>query len=643
MHASTDRVTAPGPGPELRRRELRGPADPLSAITWLERDRLPVALAGTWSDNELVLTSEPVRIASAEEDPFDLLGSVGDAPHPGAAPGAIGGGWFGWLGFGLSRRLEELPHPPPRPRPWPDFHLALYDHVVRFDGRGWFFECLPTPAREAELDRLAALWERRLAGEPPAPEAYELGPVRPYGSGTASHRVAVEEAVERIKRGDLLQANVCMRLEGRIRGSLLSAWVRGVREARPAYAAFVGGADRSVASLSPELFLRSRDGVVASEPIKGTAPADTDPAALRASAKDRAENVMIVDLMRNDLGRVAEFGSVTVDELCEVRPAAGVWHLVSRVSARLREGATAADLLRATFPPGSVTGAPKIQALKLIAELEGTAREVYCGAIGLSSPLSGLELNVAIRTLEAAGEELSLGAGGGVVAESTGAGEVAEALTKARGVCRAVGAELIEAPATGGDVRGLRWIAERPDPELGILETIAVADGRCVISPITSRVSRRSAARLGLPLLTGLEEEIEAEATEIADGGLRIVCSRQGHEIGPRSRPGRHRSSWCRSPSPVASAARSGPTGAPSTRSPRREWRRSSSTSTEPCSRLGTRRSPSSGRDRCSSPRSTAASCPRSPARGSSRAPAASVSTSRRDRSRCGRRERRTP
>ncbi len=371
-----------------------------------------------------------------------------------------------------------------------------------------------------------------------SPEAYELDPFRPYGSGTAAHRVAVEEAVERIRRGDLLQANVCMRLEGRIRGSLLAAWVHGVREARPAYAAFVGGPGRAVASLSPELFLRSRGGMVVSEPIKGTAPADAEPAALQASAKDRAENVMIVDLMRNDLGRVAEYGSVSVDELCELRPAAGVWHLVSRVSARLRAGATAADLLRATFPPGSVTGAPKIQALKLIAELEGSSREVYCGAIGLCSPRSGLELNVAIRTLEATGEELSLGAGGGVVAESTGPGEVAEALAKARGVCRAVGAGLIELPTASSDTRGLERMRDRPDPALGILETLAVADGRCV--SLADHLVRlgRSAARLGLTPPAGLEGEIEAAAATIADGALRIVCSERGHEIASRSRPG---------------------------------------------------------------------------------------------------------
>jgi len=135
---------------------------------------------------------------------------------------------------------------------------------------------------------------------------------------------------------------------------------------------------------------------------------------------------MIVDLMRNDLGRVCEYGTVTVPALCELRQAAGVWHLVSRVTGRLRDDTGPAELLRATFPPGSVTGAPKVQALRVISQLEATGREAYCGAMGLSSPLSGLELNVAIRTLETRAGRLWLGAGGGVVSDSTPAGEVAE-------------------------------------------------------------------------------------------------------------------------------------------------------------------------------------------------------------------------
>ena len=155
---------------------------------------------------------------------------------------------------------------------------------------------------------------------------------------------------------------------------------------RPGYGACFVTPWGGIASLSPELFLRRRGRVVTTGPIKGTAPRNGAPAALQESAKDRAEHVMIVDLMRNDLGRVAEYGSVEAPVAPELQPHPGVWHLVSEVRARLAPGNGDAALLRATFPPGSVTGAPKVQALHVISELEATGREVYTGAIGFVEP-----------------------------------------------------------------------------------------------------------------------------------------------------------------------------------------------------------------------------------------------------------------
>ena len=151
---------------------------------------------------------------------------------------------------------------------------------------------------------------------------------------------------------------------------------------------------------------------------------------------------MIVDLVRNDLGRVCRYGSVHVPELCRPEEHPGVWHLVSDVGGELSEGTSDADSLRATFPPGSVTGAPKVRAMELVTALEATAREVYTGAIGIASPLSGLELNVAIRTFELAGGKAWIGVGGGVVADSDPGRELAECLDKARPLLAAIGAEL---------------------------------------------------------------------------------------------------------------------------------------------------------------------------------------------------------
>jgi para-aminobenzoate synthetase/4-amino-4-deoxychorismate lyase len=164
---------------------------------------------------------------------------------------------------------------------------------------------------------------------------------------------------------------------------------------------------------------------------------------LRSSAKDNAEHVMIVDLMRNDLGRVCSYGSIVAPAEPTAEPHPGVWHLVSRVHGELRPELGNRDLLRATFAPGSVTGAPKVQAMKVIAALEPTAREVYTGAMGFSSPVAGLELSVAIRTLELADRRLWLGAGGGIVADSDPRSELEEALAKARPIAAAVGTSVV--------------------------------------------------------------------------------------------------------------------------------------------------------------------------------------------------------
>jgi para-aminobenzoate synthetase/4-amino-4-deoxychorismate lyase len=316
--------------------------------------------------------------------------------------------------------------------------------------------------------------------------------------------VAVAEAVERIAAGEVFQANICLRLQAGLDDAPLDLWRRGVAAVDPAYAAFVGGDERAVASLSPELFLRRRGREVRTEPIKGTAPRDADPASLLASDKDQAENVMIVDLMRNDLGRVCAYGSVRA-EPAEVLPAAGVWHLVGAVSGTLREGATDADLVRAAFPPGSVTGAPKVRAQRVIADLEATAREAYCGAIGFASPLAGLELNVAIRTLECAGGRVWLGVGGGIVAQSTPEGEVAEALAKARPVLAATGLDVaVDEPPSSripGRLPGRRALAgdrARPDPARGLLETILVVDGQPVALDAHLARLDASARALGL-------------------------------------------------------------------------------------------------------------------------------------------------
>jgi para-aminobenzoate synthetase/4-amino-4-deoxychorismate lyase len=363
----------------------------------------------------------------------------------------VGGGWFGWLGYGLGALVEDLPERPPRPHPLPDAHLAFYDHVLRMDVEGrWFFESLEDD--DGPLERLLALLAAAPEVAAPAPTAFSW-----RAPGGAAHTAAVADCVQRIAAGEIFQANLCLRLDARHDGGVAGLFAHAVPRLEPAYAACFVTPWGGIASLSPELFLRRRGQTVTTGPIKGTAP--RDPAALARSEKDRAEHVMIVDLMRNDLGRVAEYGSVEAPDAPEAQPHSGVWHLVSDVHARLAPGKGDAALLRATFPPGSVTGAPKVQAMKVIAALEATGRDVYTGAIGYASPHAGLELNVAIRTFEAYEDHLWLGVGGGIVADSDPEAELEECLTKARPLVRSIGG----------------WI--RPDPSLGVFETLLVEDG----------------------------------------------------------------------------------------------------------------------------------------------------------------------
>jgi para-aminobenzoate synthetase/4-amino-4-deoxychorismate lyase len=440
---------------KLLREPLDATVAPARAALVLRGEDRPFALIGTWAGGGALLGSQPVRVSTPDDDLFGLLDELPpvaghDEPAGGASAtssaGAVGGGWVGFLGFEARHRVERGHPPPPRPVPLPDGALSYYDHLLRLDAGGrWWFEALVTPEREAAIARRRDELAARLA-DPPPPRSFSTRDWR-WTPTPAGHAAIVEACRERIRAGDLFQANLCMRLEGRLDGDALDLFAAAADALPTDRAAFVAGPWGTVASLSPELFLTRRGRTVRSAPIKGTRPAGGR-AELAASAKDRAENVMIVDLVRNDLGRVCRPGSVRVTALADVRPHAGVWHMVSEVEGELRDGVGDGGLLRATFPPGSVTGAPKLAALDVIAELESTGREAYTGAIGFAGPLAGLELSVAIRTFEVRGPRIWLGAGGGIVADSRGADEAREAAAKAAPLLAAIGAERLPLPAS---------------------------------------------------------------------------------------------------------------------------------------------------------------------------------------------------
>ncbi|MGA9716451.1 MAG: chorismate-binding protein, partial [Aeromicrobium sp.] len=363
-------------------------------------------------------------------------------------------------------------------------------------------------------ERDAAILEV-LHGDPAAARPFEVGTFEMTPSPEA-HRASLARVIEHIEAGDIFQANLCTRLEAPWSGDPLDAFCAGIEQLAPAYGAFVSSPEGALASFSPELFLRRTGDEVLTSPIKGTAALDSDPAELVASSKDRAENIMIVDLMRNDLGRVSVPGSVRVPAITRAERHA-VWHLVSDVVGHLGHDVTDAQLLRATFPPGSVTGAPKVRAMEIINDLETTGREAYTGAIGHVSATAGLELNVVIRTFEfafndGAADRVWLGVGGGVVADSTPDGELAECLVKARPLIEAIGGRL-DLRADMAVSRSQRWDRDLPtasaDRALGLYDTVLVEDG--VAIDLDSHLARLDAsvrAVYGTTIRAGLDDAV---------------------------------------------------------------------------------------------------------------------------------------
>lgn len=450
---------------------------PYDVLRLLQDTERPVALCGAWAGGGALIASEPAAVADPAEDPFEVVDRqpllVGSASP---RLGTVGGGWFGYLGYGLTRRIERIRVPEPPGNALPDFDLAFYDHLLRYDRteQSWYYEALVTEEREAVQQEWRERTIRLLSGPTPHRRSFVLGP---FGSpGRTGHVANVERCVAAIRRGDIFQANVCTRLFGPFDGSTAEAWAQAAERLQPARSAYLAMPEGAVLSLSPELFLQRHGRELRTAPIKGTRPRtgvndEAEARVLAGSTKDSAENIMIVDLMRNDFGRVCRPGTVRVPELLTVEPHPGVWHLVSYVTGQLPDGVSDGALLRATFPPGSVTGAPKLRAIEIIDELEPARRGVYTGAIGFVGPVAGMELNVCIRTLETQGPMAALGVGGGITADSTPIEEWEECLVKAEPLLKAWNARIQFAE------RDEPHAGQMPDPAEGIFETLLAVDG----------------------------------------------------------------------------------------------------------------------------------------------------------------------
>ncbi|MBI5429396.1 MAG: aminodeoxychorismate synthase component I [Nitrosomonadales bacterium] len=390
-----------------------------------------------------ILTAAPQRMLAVDEntmhgDPFAWVRSeLGEAVSP-VENVPFAGGALGYWGYDLARRMHGLPSAMRERENLPDMAVGIYDWALVLDHQLQVAR-LVSRRRFAETAELLKMVLKRLQSRaPPIPDTFRVQGRLASNFTPDSYAAAFTRVQEYLKAGDCYQINLAQRFSAAATGDALGAYLK-LRSMSPApYSAFLNMPHSQILCASPERFLRVQNGRVETKPIKGTRPRSGDAQQdrrlaeeLRGHPKDRAENLMIVDLLRNDLGKNCVPGSVRAPRLFEVESFANVHHLVSTVEGELAEGRDALHLLRDCFPGGSVTGAPKLRAMQIIDQLEPNRRGIYCGAIGYVGFDGNMDSNIVIRTLVHSGGEIRCWAGGGIVADSEVNAEYRETLDKA--------------------------------------------------------------------------------------------------------------------------------------------------------------------------------------------------------------------
>ena len=398
------------------------------------------------------------------EDPFADLDARLRARRPADVPGLprLWGGAVGYFGYDVVRQIERLPNPPADDLGLPDALLVFTDIVLAIDnlkGRAMAIAAVPIEpgmdevdlqrAYDAAAERTADVIGRLADAPPPPPLVLKAEPTSDPVFTSSSTRAEFEAGVERIREyiraGDAFQVVLSQRLAMDLRASPFELY-RALRSLNPSpYLYFLEMDGLTLVGSSPEVLVRLEDGLVTVRPIAGSRPrgktAEEDralAAELAADEKELAEHRMLVDLGRNDVGRVAEYGSVRVPDLMVVERYSHVMHLVSQVEGKLREGLSAIDAFRACFPAGTVSGAPKIRAMEIIDELEPVKRSTYAGAVGhFGWGGASMDTAITIRTVAVTGGRAYVQAGAGIVLDSDPATEYEESLTKARALLRA--------------------------------------------------------------------------------------------------------------------------------------------------------------------------------------------------------------
>ena len=422
-----------------------------SRPVWLRLSGGTQELFAAWPEQVLTLNNGALTRACAGHTetmangekalwPLLRLPLTPDSP-PTKSP--FNGGWIGLLGYGLTTKGVSSCRSSPARLPFPDALFGDYRRFVFIDHQLQTAELVTLSGYSGPLDDPSFFIDKCQQAHIPA--LFRLDqPFEPLTS-KAQYITDFGRIQAYLHAGDCYQVNYAQAFRARCHGSGAMAMDRLLALSRASYAAWMLSPEGEVMSLSPELFLSIRNDKVVTKPIKGTAPRDSDPIQdacnrddLAASTKNRAENLMIVDLLRHDLSRHAVTGSVQVESLFAVESLPQVHHLVSTVTAQLAPGSDAIDMIRDSFPGGSITGAPKKRAMEIIAELEPTPRSVYCGSIGFIGANGDVELNIAIRTLLRLGNELYTWAGGGIVADSNGEAEYQECFDKIGALMKAL-------------------------------------------------------------------------------------------------------------------------------------------------------------------------------------------------------------
>ncbi|HEY3983789.1 aminodeoxychorismate synthase component 1 [Cedecea sp.] len=341
------------------------------------------------------------------------------------------GGALGLFGYDLGRRLEKLPATTKQDLTTPDMAVGIYDWALIADHQ---LQRLTLVCRGDLATRLA--WLNALKPQKPV-QRFRLTSEWRANMSREAYGEKFRQIQAYLRSGDCYQVNLAQRFSASYQGDEWQAFEALNQANRAPFSAFIRLPESCMLSLSPERFVLLKGKQIQTRPIKGTLPRLADPEAdaaqaiqLANSAKDRSENLMIVDLLRNDIGRVAVPGSVRVPELFVVEPFPAVHHLVSTITAELPETLSACDLLKATFPGGSITGAPKVRAMEIIEELEPQRRNAWCGSIGYISFCGNMDTSITIRTLTAEGGKLYCSAGGAIVADSNEAAEYQETFDK---------------------------------------------------------------------------------------------------------------------------------------------------------------------------------------------------------------------